>query len=93
MFPGPERLSEGVDFWHFTASAPFFYSILMQTASAGIPFALTLKIMTPILHGFLAPHHLLLRQQGFEAVSREKLVHRAFGNPIPCGPKDILGSA
>ena len=47
-------LSEGVDFWHFIASAPLFYSILVGTTSLGIPIALTLKIMPSILHGFLA---------------------------------------
>jgi hypothetical protein len=47
-------LSEGVDFWHFIASSPLFYSILMEAASLGIPLTLTLKVMPPILHGFLA---------------------------------------
>lgn len=47
-------LTEGVDFWHYIAVAPLFYSTLMQTTSLGIPLALTLKIMPPLLHGFLA---------------------------------------
>lgn len=47
-------LSEGVDFWHYIAVAPLFYSVLMQTASLGIPLALMLKMMPPLPHGFLS---------------------------------------
>lgn len=47
-------MREGVNFWKFLATAPLFYSILMGLKSLGIPLTLTLKIMPPILHGFLA---------------------------------------
>lgn len=46
-------LRDGVD-WFFIAEAPLFYVILMQLASLGAPLTLSLKIIPPILHGFLA---------------------------------------
>jgi len=44
-------LREGVDFWHYVVRARI--TILMGAAFLGIPPALTLKIMPPLLHGFL----------------------------------------
>lgn len=47
-------MREGVNFWEYVATAPLFYAILMGLTSLGIPLTLTLKIMPPLLHGFLA---------------------------------------
>jgi hypothetical protein len=46
-------LNGGVDFWSFIASAPFLYVILMGSTSIGIPIVITLKVMSPLLLGFL----------------------------------------
>jgi len=62
-------LGEGVDFWHYIAAAPFFYIILMQAVFLGIPLALTLKSMPPILHGFLALTIYFYAKQGVEVSS------------------------
>jgi len=46
---------EGVSFWRLMGEAPLFYIILMPAASLGItPLILLLKILPPLLHGFLA---------------------------------------
>lgn len=47
-------IREGVNFWEYMATAPLFYVILMEATSLGIPLTLTLKILPPLLHGFLA---------------------------------------
>jgi len=46
-------LREGIDFWRFIAEAPLFETILMQAAFLGIPLTTSLKVMSPLLHGFL----------------------------------------
>jgi hypothetical protein len=46
-------LNSGIGFWPFIASAPFLYVILMGPTSIGIPIVLTLKVMSPLLLGFL----------------------------------------
>jgi len=47
-------MREGVNFWEFVATAPLFYAILIEATSLGIPLTMTLKVMPPLLHGFLA---------------------------------------
>ncbi len=47
-------LKEGVDFWNFIAVAPLFYAILMGVTAFGIPIIISLKVMSPLLLGFLA---------------------------------------
>ena len=47
-------LREGVSFWEYMATAPLLDTVLMQLASLGVPLTLSLKIIPPILHGFLA---------------------------------------
>jgi hypothetical protein len=46
-------LHEGIEFWGFLAVAPFLYLILMSATSIGIPIVITLKVMSPLLLGFL----------------------------------------
>jgi len=46
-------LRDGLNFWRFIATAPLLYLILIQATSLGIPLILTLKIMAPLIHGFL----------------------------------------
>jgi hypothetical protein len=47
-------LREGVDYWYLIAVAPLFYVILIGATSLGIPIVISLKVMPPLLHGFLA---------------------------------------
>jgi len=47
-------LREGVGFWNFLAVAPLFYLMLMAVTSLGIPIVISLKVMPPLLLGFLA---------------------------------------
>jgi len=46
-------LRGGVDFWGFVAVAPFFYVILMGVTVVGVPIVLSLKVLPPLLLGFL----------------------------------------
>jgi hypothetical protein len=42
-----------VGFWEFLAVAPFFYVLLMGVTSVGVPIVVSLKVMAPLLLGFL----------------------------------------
>src|SRR4030042_4188328 len=46
-------LRDGVGFWNFLAVAPFFYVLLMGVTSIGVPIVISLKVMSPLLLGFL----------------------------------------
>jgi hypothetical protein len=46
-------LRNGVGFWDFLAVAPFLYVLLMGATSVGIPIVMSLKVMAPLLLGFL----------------------------------------
>ncbi len=46
-------INGGVDFWSFIATAPLFYSIIVLLVSSGGALIAVLKIIPPILHGFL----------------------------------------
>jgi hypothetical protein len=46
-------LRDGVGFWNFIAVAPFLYVLLMGATSIGIPIVISLKVMSPLLLGFL----------------------------------------
>jgi hypothetical protein len=46
-------LRDGVGFWSFLAVAPFLYVLLMGLTSFGVPIVLSLKVMSPLLLGFL----------------------------------------
>ena len=46
-------LNGGVSFWTFMATAPFLYVLLMSLTSIGVPIVLSLKVMSPVLLGFL----------------------------------------
>ena len=46
-------LRDGVGFWNFLAVAPFFYVLLMGATYVGVPIVISLKVMSPLLLGFL----------------------------------------
>ena len=46
-------LEDGVGFLNLLAVAPFFYLLLMGITSVGVPIVLSLKIISPLLLGFL----------------------------------------
>ena len=46
-------LREGVNFWSFTGAAPFLYLLLIGITSLGVPIVFSLKVMSPLLLGFL----------------------------------------
>ena len=46
-------LRGGVSFWSFMATAPFLYVLLMGITSVGVPIVMSLKVMSPLLLGFL----------------------------------------
>ena len=46
-------LHSGVDLWSYLAVAPLFYTILMSIVATGIPLIIALKIIPPLLLGFL----------------------------------------
>jgi len=46
-------LQNGVPFWNLVAIAPFLYVLLMGATSIGVPIVISLKVMSPLLLGFL----------------------------------------
>jgi hypothetical protein len=46
-------LRDGVGFWSFLAMAPFFYALLMGVTAVGVPIVASLKVLSPLLLGFL----------------------------------------
>jgi hypothetical protein len=46
-------LRNGVSFWAFLGAAPFLYVLLMGATSIGIPIVISLKVLSPLLLGFL----------------------------------------
>jgi hypothetical protein len=46
-------LTGGVSFWGFMATAPFLYVLLMGVTSIGVPIVISLKVMSPLLLGFI----------------------------------------
>jgi hypothetical protein len=46
-------LRDGVGFWSFVAVAPFLYVLLMSATYVGVPIVISLKVMAPLLLGFL----------------------------------------
>jgi len=46
-------LGGGLDVWRFVATAPLFYLVVVFFVSAGAPLFLVLKVVGPVLHGFL----------------------------------------
>ena len=48
-----EFLRDGVSFWSFIRMAPFVYVLLMGLVSIGVPFVISVKVMSPLLLGFL----------------------------------------
>ena len=46
-------LRDGVSFWAFIAPAPFLYALLMGITSIGVPIVISLKVLSPLLLGFL----------------------------------------
>jgi len=47
-------IRHGIDFWVFLADVPFLYCILALTALLGVNLVLAIKVVAPLLHGFLA---------------------------------------
>lgn len=46
-------VNDGVGFFEFMAPAPLFYALLTQLTLIGVPLTVSLKVLPPILHGFL----------------------------------------
>jgi hypothetical protein len=46
-------LKNGINFWIFLGAAPLFYVILLGVTASGIPVVLSVKIISPLLLGFL----------------------------------------
>ena len=46
-------LNHGVGVWNFLAVAPFFYALLMGVTYIGVPIVASLKVLSPLLLGFL----------------------------------------
>jgi hypothetical protein len=46
-------LRDGISFWPFIGVAPFIYVLLMGVTSIGVPIVMSVKVMSPLLLGFL----------------------------------------
>ncbi len=47
-------LHGGIDVWGYLSIAPLFYAVLMSMAASGIPLIIALKVLPPVLLGFLS---------------------------------------
>jgi len=47
-------MRHGIDFWRFLADVPLLYCMLTLTTLLGVDLVLAIKVVAPLLHGFLA---------------------------------------
>jgi hypothetical protein len=67
-------VSSGVGLFEFLACAPLFYSFLALLTLAGAPLTVTLKVLPPILHGFLGLTIYLYAKRGLAWSHRKSLL-------------------
>lgn len=72
-------LNGNVDLWSYIASAPLFYSILFSTAAVGVPLTITLKVIPPLLLGFLGLSVFLYARKGLGWSPVKSLVPALLG--------------
>ena len=56
----------GARFWEVVASAPLLYGLLVQLLISGVPLVVLLKVLPPVLHGFLGLSIYGYARLGFE---------------------------
>jgi hypothetical protein len=66
-------INGGVGFWEVIGYAPLFYLFLVGLASAGVPLIVSLKVLPPLLHGFLALAIYLYAKKAFAWSSKKSL--------------------
>jgi hypothetical protein len=59
-------LQGGISLWSFLATAPLFYTILISIVAAGGPLIVVLKIIPPLLLGFLGLSIYMYARKGLE---------------------------
>ena len=72
-------MSGGVDCWSFLATAPLFYSLVVSLVSGGGSLVLVLKVLPPLLHGFLGLSVFGFAKRGLGWGSVKSLVVAVFG--------------
>lgn len=66
-------INSDVGFWEIIGYAPLFYLFLAGLVSAGVPLIVSLKILPPLLHGFLTLAIYLYAKKAFEWSSKKSL--------------------
>ena len=86
-------LRQGVSFWNFIAVAPFFYVILMSVTSVGVSIVLSLKVLSPLLLGFLGIAVYFYAEKALLWSPRKSLLVCSVFNFVFCGFENFLGYA
>jgi len=66
-------INSGAGFWEIIGYAPLFYLVLVGLVSAGVPLIVSLKVLPPLLHGFLALAIYLYAKKAFAWSSKKSL--------------------
>lgn len=72
-------LHGGVDLWSYLSVAPLFYAVLMSTVSTGLPIIIALKVISPVLLGFLGLSIYLYAHKGLGWFPLKSLVPALIG--------------
>jgi hypothetical protein len=67
-------INSDVGFWQIIGYAPLFYLFLVGLVSAGVPLIISLKILPPLFHGFLALAIYSYAKKAFSWSSKKSLL-------------------
>jgi len=59
-------LDHGMDFMSFLATAPLLYALLWSLAKLGMPVVVAIKVLSPVLYGFLGLSVFLYAEKGLK---------------------------
>jgi len=67
-------LNQGADFMSFVATAPLFYALLWSLAKLGMPVVVSVKVLSPVLYGFLGLSIFFYAESGLKWSGGKSLV-------------------
>ena len=88
-----EWLRNGVSFWALMSLAPLIYILLMGLTSIGASIVILIKIMSPLLLGFLGLAVYFYANKTLGMVIQKKSAYSSVFNLVFRGAKDIMGHA
>ena len=86
-------LKGNVDFWRYVATAPLFYAIVVSMVLSGGPLIIVLKVLPPLLHGFLGLSIYAYAKSGLGWSIQKERGDGSPSNRILCSTKDLVGPA